>query len=151
MDEHSVSSWVWLAEQLDIPLLGPEAAPGKMFTRAEWIVRGASDITRGGVGDLGGITPLMKVVHLAESFGMAMEMHGPGTANLHVLGAMGIPGEFYERGLLHPFLDYEEPHPWLNALEGPMDEDGYVHLPDSPGLGQDINFDYIRDNLVSPS
>jgi L-alanine-DL-glutamate epimerase-like enolase superfamily enzyme len=151
MDEHSVSSYVWLSEQLDIPVLGPEAVEGKMFARAEWIVRGASDITRGGVGDLGGITPLMKVVHLAESHGMAMEMHGPGAANLQVLGAMGIPGEFYERGLLHPFLDYEEPRPWLNALEDPMDDEGYVHLTDSPGLGQDINFDYIRDNLVDSS
>ena len=49
MDEHSISSYVWLTEQLDLPICGPETAEGKMHTRAEWIVRGASDISRGGV------------------------------------------------------------------------------------------------------
>ena len=132
MDEHSTSSYVWLTEQLDIPVVGPETAEGKMYTRAEWIVRGASDISRGGVGDVGGITPLIKIVHLCESFGVRMEVHGGGAANLHVLCAMGIPGEFYERGLLHPFVDYEQPQPWLNEIVDPMDDEGYVHVSQRP-------------------
>jgi L-alanine-DL-glutamate epimerase-like enolase superfamily enzyme len=148
MDEHSTSSYVWLTEQLALPVVGPETAEGKMATRAEWIVRGASDISRGGVGDVGGVTPLVKTAHLCESFGMRMEVHGGGAANLHVLCAMGIPGEYYERGLLHPFVDYEQPAPWLNALEDPMDDEGYVHVSQLPGLGQDINFDYIDSHLV---
>lgn len=148
MDEHSTSSYVWLSDQLDLPICGPETAEGKMHTRAEWIVRGASDISRGGVGDVGGITPLMKVVHLCESFGVRMEVHGGGAANLHVMCAMGIPGEYYERGLLHPFLDYEQPHPWLKAIEDPMDEQGYVHVSQAPGLGQEIDFEYIRASRV---
>jgi L-alanine-DL-glutamate epimerase-like enolase superfamily enzyme len=148
MDEHSIASYVWLTEQLALPMVGPETAEGKMYTRAEWIVRGASDISRGGVGDVGGVTPLVKTAHLCESFGMRMEVHGGGAANLHVLCAMGIPGEYYERGLLHPFVDYEQPAPWLNALEDPMDDEGYVHVSQLPGLGQDINFDYIDSHLV---
>ncbi|MBN1579096.1 MAG: mandelate racemase family protein [Anaerolineae bacterium] len=148
MDEHSTSSYVWLSEQLAMPIVGPETAEGKMHTRAEWIVRGASDISRGGVGDVGGITPLIKVVHLCESFGVRMEVHGGDAANLHVLCAMGIPGQYYERGLLHPFVDYERPSPWLNALDDPMDDEGYVHVSQRPGLGQDIHFDYIRANRI---
>jgi len=148
MDEQSISSYVWLTEQLDIPVLGPETAEGKMFTRAEWIQRGASDISRGGVGDVGGITPLMKIAHLCESFGVRMEVHGGGPGNLHALCAMGIPGEFYERGLLHPFIDYDEVPPWLNSLADPMDEQGYVHVSSLPGLGWDINWDYVKDNRV---
>jgi L-alanine-DL-glutamate epimerase-like enolase superfamily enzyme len=27
-----------------------------------------------------------------------------------------------------------------------MDDDGYVHLSDRPGLGEDINFHYIEAN-----
>jgi L-alanine-DL-glutamate epimerase-like enolase superfamily enzyme len=149
MDEHSTSSYVWLTEQLDLRICGPETAEGKMQTRAEWIVRGAADISRGGVGDLGGITPLMKVAHLAESFGMRMEVHGGGAGNLHALCAIGIPGEFYERGLLHPFVDYEQPAPWLNAIADPMDDEGYVHISSRPGLGLDINFEYIREHRVA--
>ncbi|MDQ5853775.1 MAG: enolase, partial [Chloroflexota bacterium] len=128
MDEHSTSSYVWLANQLSLPVVGPETAGGKLQTRAEWIVRGASDISRGGVWDVGGITPLMKIAHLCEAFGVRLEVHGNGVGNLHVLCAMGIPGEYYERGLLHPFLDYEQPQPWLNELVDPMDDEGYVHV-----------------------
>lgn len=149
MDEHNVSSYVWLTEQLSIPVLGPETAEGQMFTRAEWIVRGASDMSRGGVGDVGGITPLMKTAHLCESFGVRMEVHGGGPGNLHALCAMGIPGEYYERGLLHPFLDYEQRTPWLNSIVDPMDEAGCVHVSQQPGLGWDINFDFIRANVVT--
>ena len=148
MDEHSTSSYVWLSEQLDIPVVGPETAEGKMHTRAEWIVRGASDISRGGVGDVGGITPLMKVVHLCEAFNVAMEVHGGGSGNLHVLCAMGIPGEMYERGLLHPFIDHDQPPPWLKECVDPLDDEGYVHVSQRPGLGEEIDFDYIQDNLV---
>jgi L-alanine-DL-glutamate epimerase-like enolase superfamily enzyme len=148
MDEHSISSYVWLAGQLALPLVGPETAEGKMYTRAEWILRGASDISRAGVWDVGGITPLMKTVHLCESFGVRLEVHGGGAGNLHALCAMGIPGEYYERGLLHPFTDYEKPAPWLNAIVDPLDSEGYVHISPKPGLGLDINFDYIRANRV---
>ena len=148
MDEHSTSSYVWLAEQLALPICGPETAEGKMYTRAEWIVRGASDISRGGVGDVGGITPLIKVVHLCESFGVRMEVHGGGVGNLHVLCAMGIPGQYYERGLLHPFLDHDQPQPWLKEPVDPMDDEGYVSVSQRPGLGMDIDLDYIRDHRV---
>jgi L-alanine-DL-glutamate epimerase-like enolase superfamily enzyme len=148
MDEHSMSSYIWLCQQTSLPICGPETAEGKMFTRAEWIKHGACDIVRGGVGDLGGITPLVKVAHLAESFGMKMEVHGGGVGNLHVLCAMGTPGLYYERGLLHPFVEYDAPPPWLNAPVDPMDEQGNVHVSPHPGLGMEINFDYIRDNLL---
>jgi L-alanine-DL-glutamate epimerase-like enolase superfamily enzyme len=30
-----------------------------------------------------------------------------------------------------------------------MDEDGYIHMPTLPGLGEDINFDYIAERTVS--
>ena len=62
-----------------------------MYARAEWIKAGACDIVRGGVGDVGGITPLMKIAHLAEAFGMQMEVHGGGVGNLHVLVRDGQP------------------------------------------------------------
>ena len=119
-----------------------------MHTRAEWIMHGACDLSRGGVWDVGGITPLMKIAHLAEAFGMKMEVHGGGVGNLHALCAMGSPGQYYERGLLHPFFDYDTPPAWLTAPVDPLDERGFVHVSPLPGLGQEINFDYINDNLL---
>jgi L-alanine-DL-glutamate epimerase-like enolase superfamily enzyme len=148
MDEHSTSSYIWLSQQLSLPICGPETAEGKLQTRAEWIVRNAADISRGGVWDVGGITPLMKIAHLCEAFGMRMEVHGNGVGNLHALCAMGIPGEYYERGLLHPFLDYDQPPPWLHTPVDPLDNEGYVHVSEQPGLGLEIDFDYIRAHRV---
>jgi len=57
-------------------------------------------------------------------------------------------GEFYERGLLHPFIDYEQPAEWLHELADPMDEQGFVHISQLPGLGMNIDFDYIEKNRV---
>lgn len=148
MDEHSTSSYVWLADQLSIPIIGPESAEGKLQTRAEWLLRGASDICRGGIGDIGGLTPLMKIAHLAEAFNVAMEVHGGGAGNLNSLGAMSIPGQFYERGLLHPFIDYEQAPGYLHSKIDSMDNSGYVQIPQTPGIGLDINFDYIQNHLT---
>ena len=39
-------------------------------------------------------------------------------------------------------------HPNLNSICDKMDEEGYVHLPQKPGLGLDINFDYIEANRI---
>ncbi len=149
MDEHSMSSYVWLCSQTSLAICGPETVEGKMYSRADWIAAGACDMVRGGVGDVGGLSPLMKTGHLAESFGMQMEVHGNGVGNLHAMCALP-PGvsRFYERGLLHPFIDYDAAPPWLNAPVDPMDSSGMVHVSQLPGLGYDINWDYINAHRI---
>ena len=147
MDEQSMSSYAWLSGQLDIPVIGPESAGGKYFNRAEWIKAGACDIMRSGVVDVGGIGACIKTANVAEAFGMNCEIHSPGAGSLAVLGAIKN-ARWYERGMLHPFIDYYAPPAYLNTIIDPMDADGYVAMPNRPGLGEDINFDYINDNLV---
>jgi L-alanine-DL-glutamate epimerase-like enolase superfamily enzyme len=147
MNEYSISSYAWLAANLDIPVIGPETADGKHFTRAEWIKAGACDITRTGVHDVGGITPGLKCIHLAESFGMDCEIHGGGAGNM-TLCAVQKNGRWYERGLLHPFNDYDATPEYLHSRTDAMDSDGFVHMPQHPGLGDDLNFDYIDANLI---
>lgn len=148
MDEHSLSAYEWLTREVDVPIIGPETAEGKMQTRAEWAKRGVADIGRVGTGDVGGITPAKKTVNLYESFAMECESHGENLPNLHVLCSMEIPGRYHEYGLLHPNYDYEGYRPWLNSYPHP-DEDGIVHIPDVPGLGYDINWGYIDDHRIN--
>ena len=148
MNEQSMSSYVWLAQQLRIPLLGPESLSGKHYARAEWVRSGASDILRAGVNGCGGIGPVMKVAHLAESFGMHCEVHGNGAPNLAVCGAIRNT-RWYERGLLHPFLDYDELPPYLLQQIDPLDADGCVPMPTGPGLGEQIDHDYIARHTVA--
>jgi L-alanine-DL-glutamate epimerase-like enolase superfamily enzyme len=147
MDEQSLSSYKWMADQLDIPVIGPESASGKHWARAEWVRQGACDILRTGVNDVGGITPALKTMRLAESFGMDCEVHGNTAMNLHVVAA-AKNCRWYERGLLHPFLEYDDGFDYLKSLSDPMDSDGFVHVPDRPGLGEDIDFDHIENNRV---
>jgi L-alanine-DL-glutamate epimerase-like enolase superfamily enzyme len=148
MNEASMSSYVWLAGNLTMPVIGPESMDGKFHTRAEWIRSGACDISRTGVDDVGGIGPSLKIIHLAEAFGMNCEVHGSGPGNL-TLTAVQKNGRWYERGLLHPHYDYDEVPEYLRTQADPMDADGYVHLSQKPGLGWDIDFDYIDGSLVS--
>lgn len=148
MNEQSMESYAWLAGQLDIPILGPESLSGKHYSRAAWVQSGACDILRAGVPGVGGIAPALKVAHLAEAFGMDCEVHGNGAANLAVCAAIKNC-RWYERGLLHPFLEYDDVPAYLHALSDPMDHDGYVHLSQKPGLGEDIHFDYIEAHTVA--
>lgn len=148
MNEQSMASYAWLAGQLDIPIVGPESLGGKHHSRADWAKAGACDILRAGVPGVGGITPTLKVAALAEAFGMNCEVHGNGAANLAVTAAIKNCA-WYERGLLHPFLDYDEVPAYLHSLPDPMDKEGFVHLSQRPGLGEDINFDYIEANTVA--
>jgi L-alanine-DL-glutamate epimerase-like enolase superfamily enzyme len=148
MNEHSTTSYEWLTRELDIPVIGPETAEGKMQTRAEWIKRDACDMSRVGVWDVGGITPALKTVNLCESFGVRCEIHGGGAANLHLLASMAHPGEYYERGLLHPKFDYEAATPWLERVVDPLDGDGHVRVPQSPGLGYDVDWEFVEANRI---
>jgi L-alanine-DL-glutamate epimerase-like enolase superfamily enzyme len=143
MEESSPASYRWLAQQLGIAVCGPESAWGKHQMRAEWAASGACDILRTGVHDVGGLTPALKCMHLAESFNMDCEVHGTGLANLAVSAACGN-SRWYERGLLHPHLDYDEPPEYLKRLSDPMDEQGFVHLPTEAGLGEAIDWVWIE-------
>jgi L-alanine-DL-glutamate epimerase-like enolase superfamily enzyme len=149
MDEYDIESYRWLTQKLTrLCICGPETAHGKGATRAEWIRSGACDIVRAGLLDVGGITPFMKIVHLCELNGMPLEVHSGGAATIQVMAAMPINGKYYERGLLHPFLQYDTLPPWLNEPTDWMDQDGYVHVPDRPGCGYSFNWDYINDNKI---
>ena len=149
MPEYRVSTYEKLCRELDIPILSPEIAAGSVYTRADWIARGASDMTRIDV-LRGGITGAKKMAAVAEAFGVKCEMHMSGFANLQILGSTSEDVcEYYERGLLAPGVDYETPPPYLEAIGDPMDVEGYVHLPQEPGLGYRIIWDYIEENRIA--
>lgn len=119
------------------------------YSRAEWVLQGASDIGRIDV-NFGGITACKKAVDVYEAFGVPCEMHGGWFGNAAILGATTDETcLFYERGLLRPEFDYEATPPYLNAPCDPLDDKGNVLLPQGPGLGMDFNWDYIDDNRVA--
>ena len=148
MIETRIEAYRRLCRELDIAVCSPEHAPGGIFTRAEWVLQGASDMSRIDV-NYGGITGSYKHAMLCQAYGIQCEMHGGGWCNSHILGATPESTcEYFERGLLRPDLDYEKPAPHLKAICDPMDDDGNVILPTQPGLGMELDWDYINENLV---
>jgi len=151
MPEYRVESYVRLCRELSIPVLSPEIAAGGVFTRAEWILRGAGDMSRIDV-NRGGVTGARKTAVVSEAYGVRCEVHMAGFGNLQVLGATSEDtSEYYEKGLLAPGVDYDTPHPYLRANCDAIDDEGYVTLPSGPGMGYDIQWDFIEDNLVEPT
>ena len=150
MPEYRVESYVRLSRELTIPILSPEIVAGGVFSRAEWILRGAGDMTRIDV-VRGGVTGARKTAVVAEAYGVRCEIHMAGWGNLQVCGATSEDtSEYYEKGLLAPGVDYDAPHPYLKNTCDKLDADGYVHLPQGPGMGYDIEWDYINDNIIEP-
>jgi L-alanine-DL-glutamate epimerase-like enolase superfamily enzyme len=148
MPEYRVEAYVKLARELSIPILSPEIAAGSIYTRADWILRGASDMSRIDV-LRGGITGCHKMAAICEAFGVKCEMHMSGFGNLQILGATSEDVcEYYERGLEAPGVDYETPPPYLEAICDPLAADGTVAVPQEPGLGYRLRWDYIEEHRV---
>ena len=150
MPEYRVESYVRLSRELSIPILSPEIVAGGVFSRAEWILRGAGDMSRIDV-VRGGITGARKTAIVAEAYGLRCEMHMAGWGNLQVIGATSEDtSEYYEKGLLAPGVDYDAKHPYLKNTCDAIDSEGYVHMPKGPGMGYEIEWDYIDANLIDP-
>jgi len=134
-------NYVKLKQQLSIPILATEYTPGGFTALAPWITAGATDYLRGDPAVKGGITPLIKTVHLAEAFHMNFEVHHGGNslnnvANLHVI--MAIKNcEFFEVLLPAGAQKYG----LADDIE--VDARGFVHAPTGPGLGAAIDFALI--------
>ena len=96
MPEYRVESYVRLSRELSIPILSPEIIAGGVFSRAEWILRGAGDMSRIDV-VRGGITGARKTAIVCEAYGLRCEMHMAGWGNLQVIGATSEDtSEYYE-------------------------------------------------------
>ena len=92
----------------------------------------------------------MKVAHAAEGFGLDVEFHGGGLAHRHCIAAVRNTN-YYELGLVHPKIRQTKPpiYPpeFTDELEN-IDSNGHVVVPHGPGLGVELNWDYIDSHRV---
>ncbi|MEM7362424.1 MAG: enolase C-terminal domain-like protein [Pseudomonadota bacterium] len=140
--EEDIYNYVKLHDKLDIPIMSTEYAPGRYYGMAPWIMQNATDILRGDVAITGGITPLVRLCHMAEGFNMQCEIHHGGNslnnvANLHVM--MAVPNcEFYE---VFPCTGANK-FGLVEDIE--VDDKGMVYAPTAPGLGYDIDWERLQ-------
>jgi L-alanine-DL-glutamate epimerase-like enolase superfamily enzyme len=92
---------------------------------------------------MGGVTEFMKVAAMAQAHGLDICPHGDQQCHLHLLAA--IPNalflEYYPREFdpMHGKVYLETPE--LNA-------DGTVTVPETPGMGCDIDEKHMEQYLV---
>jgi L-alanine-DL-glutamate epimerase-like enolase superfamily enzyme len=92
-----------------------------------------------------GITGAMKVAHAAEGFGLDVELHGCGPAQRHCMAAIRNTN-YYELGLVHPDAPSSSPPIYTNYNDDltSIDAHGHVSVPDGPGLGVEIDWDFVE-------
>ncbi|MCJ7874107.1 enolase C-terminal domain-like protein [Phaeobacter sp. J2-8] len=134
-----------LRDTLKIPIVGGETAENHPAGVAELVATRAIDIVRGDASWSGGITGLMKTAHLAEAHGMNCEIH---TAIYHPLELVNLHCAAAIRN--NEFFEVLVPEElFAIGLKDPIDvRDGHAHLPQTPGLGIDLDWDFIDNATI---
>jgi L-alanine-DL-glutamate epimerase-like enolase superfamily enzyme len=133
-----------LRQLIRTPLLQTEHVRS-LEPHIDFALADATDFVRGDVG-YDGITGMMKVAHACEALGLDIELHGPGPAQRQCMAAIRNTN-YYEMGLIHPHAPashdahlYKDGY--RDALDA-IDAKGHVPVPQKPGLGVDIDWDWV--------
>ncbi|MCU1585251.1 MAG: mandelate racemase [Microbacteriaceae bacterium] len=132
-----VAGHVRLAQSTSIPVAVGESLYSIGQFR-DYLERGAASVVQVDVARVGGITPWLKVAHLAEAFNVSVSPHF--LMELHVSLVAAVPNG-----------QYVEHIPQLRAIttKEMTVEAGHAIAPNTPGLGIDWDRDAIDDRTVA--
>src|SRR5437773_57819 len=121
-----------LAASTSIPIAVGESIYSPSHFR-EYLAAGAAGILQPDVARLGGITPWLKVAHLAETFNVKVAPHF--LMELHVSLAAAVPNALYVEHI-----------PQLRSItrDSLQISNGVAVAPDTPGIGIDWDFEKIN-------
>ena len=116
----------------------------------EIIEKRAIDIIQPDLLTAGGMLETKKIADYAERYNMPTVLHCASSpigfmANVHCAAAISSFVALEAHWLDLPF--------WKDLVTGlpdPVIEDGYVRVPEKPGLGLDLNYEGIKENLRFP-
>jgi L-alanine-DL-glutamate epimerase-like enolase superfamily enzyme len=141
LQESDIHGLKRLSDALDMHVLALESVQGAPYLAVPYLSAGAIDIVR----QTGlGITGQMKLANLAEMFGVSC--HG---GNPHVVAAIRND-DWWEHAAWPPTA----PDRVITAATSKLIrathrvEDGYMYVPQTPGLGREIDWDQIADRTV---
>jgi L-alanine-DL-glutamate epimerase-like enolase superfamily enzyme len=121
----------------DIPLATGEHEYTKFGVR-DLVLNEAADIVQVDGGRAGGYTELLKIAAITQAWNLKFAPHALENIHIHLVSA--IPNAlFLERLLL-----FEE----ITALvykNPPLPVNGHMEIPDLPGLGLELNMDFINE------
>jgi L-alanine-DL-glutamate epimerase-like enolase superfamily enzyme len=117
----------------------------------EMIETRAVDIIHPDLLTSGGMLETKRIADYAERYGLPTALHFAGSpiafmANLHTAAAIPSFVALEHHGLDLPFWEG-----LVTGMDQPVMVDGYVKVPEKPGLGVDLDLDGIKANLRPPS
>lgn len=136
-----IEGYITLREHAPLPISSCE-----VLTRRQsfipWIERHAVDIVQPDSTKVGGLSEARRIAWMAYDHNVTMVSHGWNTvvglhADLHLAAAM--PDAKY--------VEYITPSPYmddLSVISPKLDEEGYLEIPATPGLGVQLDPDKVR-------
>lgn len=119
----------------DIPL-GTGEHEYTRFGVRDLLLAGAADIVQADGTRAGGFTEMLKIAALTQAWNVGFAPHAMENIHLHLVAAMPN-GLFLERLLL-----FEDVTARVFA-DAPLPVKGEMHIPDLPGLGLNLDLDYV--------
>jgi L-alanine-DL-glutamate epimerase-like enolase superfamily enzyme len=135
--EFSVTAYKWLSERVAVPLLVAETSDGSHLNTADFIASGCATYVRTSANHRGGITGAMRIAHLADSFRLRAEVHGPTEPAVHL--CMAVPNCTYYESLVTSNPAVREPR---------VGADGLVRAPVAPGIALP---DFVQESRAATS
>jgi galactonate dehydratase len=140
-----------LARQTTVPLATGE----RLFTRSDFkpvLEAGAVDLVQPDVGHAGGITEVTKIAAMAEAADVAMAPHCP-LGPVALAACLQVDASTPNALIQEQSLDihYNETGDLLDYVSDPSVfeyEDGYVDIPEQPGLGIEVDEAAVRAAAV---
>jgi len=138
IDFFNLSGLAQLRGRLKIPLAVGEAGDGSVVEAATHVRLGTGEIVITDPLFKAGITGSIKTAHLWEAFGLRCKVHGSDIACLHT--ACAIPScHYFESWVPEGFLQT----PGIRTAATEVDARGMVRPWDRPGLGVEVDWDWI--------
>jgi L-alanine-DL-glutamate epimerase-like enolase superfamily enzyme len=139
--------WVQLERALDTPVCTGEDIYLRDGFRPLLEAR-AVNVIHPDLATSGGILETKKIGDLAQEHGISMALHMAGTpvstlASVHCAAATE---NFF--ALEHHFNDIPFWNDFVDGVPKPLIEDGYIRVPEGPGLGFELNEDAVRAHLA---
>lgn len=107
----------------------------------EWLEQGAVDVIQADVSHCGGIGELLRIAAYAEVHNVQVAPHNP-------YGPVALAASAHACAVMPNCLVLEHcrHRPWFDDVQtcGPTIENGRVQLSDRPGLGIELDWDYVR-------
>jgi L-alanine-DL-glutamate epimerase-like enolase superfamily enzyme len=141
--------YVALAGELKTLICAPEALPGSYQERVDWMAAGACDIARIDV-RAGGFTACLELARACQAAGIGLELNNAGPDAYPHLQLIAATSESTVKYVETRSLDPEPgPLPGRITPEPVADAQGHVSVPETPGMGLELDWKYIVSHRVA--